>query len=261
LQHQAEATHQGASKSLNATSVACDGGQRHRSRVRQHHRQHQMTETPYCGMHVDDIWPAILFNTVTGSLTCAGCRLNWTSLLLQAKNQYAQALKLEADAKGRGGGGGGGGGIDSASTSVASTMSDGDFKPLTQSLKQGDEEWRNTALNAKFWCNIGIHDDDMLACMCASTITCVGTTFLWNTRARTHTREHLRTHLREHLHPYTATHLHTSTHIHTHIRTHTDTHTSHIRTLIITHSHAHTRTHTHARAHTRTHTHTNSTGT
>jgi len=140
-------------------------------------------------------------------------------------------------------------------------MSDGDFKPLTQSLKQGDEEWRNTVLNAKFWCKIGIHDDDMLACMCTSTITCVGTTFLWNTRARTHTRKHLRTHLREHLHPYTATHLHTSTHIHTHIRTHTDTHISHIRTLIITHSHAHTRTHTHTRAHTRTHTHTNSTGT
>jgi len=62
LRQQAEATHQGASKSSNATSVACSGGQRHRSRVRQHHRQHQMTETPYCGMYVDDIWLATSFN-------------------------------------------------------------------------------------------------------------------------------------------------------------------------------------------------------
>jgi len=61
LQQQAEATHQ-ASKSSNATSVACGCGQRHRSRVRQHHRQHQMTETPYCGMYVDDIWLATSFN-------------------------------------------------------------------------------------------------------------------------------------------------------------------------------------------------------
>jgi len=62
LQKQAEATHQGASKSSNATSVACGGGQQHRSRVRQHHRQHQMTETPHCGMCVDDIWLATSFN-------------------------------------------------------------------------------------------------------------------------------------------------------------------------------------------------------
>jgi len=62
-QQQAEATHQGASKSSNTTSIACGGGQRHRSRVRQHHRQHQMTETPYCGMYVDDIWLAMMFNS------------------------------------------------------------------------------------------------------------------------------------------------------------------------------------------------------
>ena len=62
LQQQAEATHQGACNSSNATSVAYGGGQRHRSRVRQHHRQHQMTETPYCGMYVDDIWLATSIN-------------------------------------------------------------------------------------------------------------------------------------------------------------------------------------------------------
>ena len=42
--------------------VACGGGQRHRSRVRQHHRQHQMMVTPYCSMYVDDIWFATSFN-------------------------------------------------------------------------------------------------------------------------------------------------------------------------------------------------------
>jgi len=83
LQKQAEATHEGASKSSNATSVACGGGQRHRSRVRQHHRQHRRTETPYCGMYVDYTWLATSFNNREFDVRWMSAQLdqlmNWTS--------------------------------------------------------------------------------------------------------------------------------------------------------------------------------------
>jgi len=47
---------------MRATVAEAGSLQRHRSRVCQHHRQHQMTETSYCGMYVDNIWLATSIN-------------------------------------------------------------------------------------------------------------------------------------------------------------------------------------------------------
>ena len=85
MQQQAEATHQGASKSLNATSLACDSGQRHRSRVRQHHRQYQMTETPFCNIYVDDIWLATSFNNKEFDV-------HWMSAQLDQRQSTARTI-------------------------------------------------------------------------------------------------------------------------------------------------------------------------
>ena len=67
------------------------GGQRHCSRVRQLHRQHQMTETPYYGMYIDDIWLAISLNNREFHVHWVSAQLDQ---LIQAGNLQPAPLAL-----------------------------------------------------------------------------------------------------------------------------------------------------------------------
>ena len=56
-----------------------------------HHRQHQMTETPYCGLYVDDIWFATSFNNKESDVRWMSTQLDQ---LIQSGNLQPAPLAL-----------------------------------------------------------------------------------------------------------------------------------------------------------------------